>query len=275
MSIKWRLENVIRNIAKIIRGINVFGSGIEPNIEVDWRSVYLVDLLNALSKNLYQIVIAIDEAQILRMLKGFGKVDLTQILAYTYDNLSNVKVILTGSEVGLLHGFLGLENPKSPLYGRFIEELTITPFNRDASVQFLITGFRQYGIEVTMSEILDAVDKLDGIVGWLTYYGNAKVRGITNINEIYRRAMELVNDELRSLLGRSTYYELVLEAIARGKKRFNEIREYITLRLNKYLAPGEIERVLNNLMKMSIISRVSHGEYEIVDPIVRMKISQV
>ncbi|ADY01002.1 ATPase [Vulcanisaeta moutnovskia 768-28] len=171
MSIKWRLENVIRNIAKIIRGINVFGSGIEPNIEVDWRSVYLVDLLNALSKNLYQIVIAIDETQILRMLKGFGKVDLTQILTYTYDNLSNVKVILTGSEVGLLHGFLGLENPKSPLYGRFIEELTITPFNRDASVQFLITGFRQYGIEVTMSEILDAVDKLDGIVGWLTYYG--------------------------------------------------------------------------------------------------------
>ncbi len=87
--------------------------------------------------------------------------------------------------------------------------------------------------------------------------------------------MQLVNDELRSLLGRSTYYGLVLEAIARGKKRFNEIREYITLRLNKYVAPGEIERVLNNLMKMNIISRVSHGEYEIVDPIVRMKFSQV
>ncbi len=172
LSIKWRLENAIRNITKIIRGINVLGSGIELNIEVDWRSVYLTDLLNALSKNLDQIVIAIDEAQTLRMLKGgFGKIDLTQILAYTYDNLSNIKVILTGSEVGLLHDFLGLENPKSPLYGRFIEELTITPFNRDASIQFLITGFRQYGIEIKMSEILDAVDELDGIVGgWLTYY---------------------------------------------------------------------------------------------------------
>ncbi|WP_054843564.1 ATP-binding protein [Vulcanisaeta souniana] len=72
----------------------------------------MTDLLNALSKNLSQIVIAIDEAQILRMMRGFGKIDFTQVLAYTYDNLNNVKVVLTGSEVGLLHDFLGLDNPQ-------------------------------------------------------------------------------------------------------------------------------------------------------------------
>ncbi len=158
LSIKWRLENAIRNIARAVRGgINILGSGVELNVEIDWRNAYLTDLLSALSMNLSQIVIAIDEAQILRMMKGFSKIDFTQVLAYTYDNLNNVKVVLTGSEVGLLHDFLGLDNPKSPLYGRFVEELTIKPFSRDASIQFLITGFRQYGVEVTINEVLDVV----------------------------------------------------------------------------------------------------------------------
>ena len=274
LSVRWRLEGIIRSIARIVRGVNVLGSGVELSVEIDWSRTYLTDLLNALSRHLDVFVLSIDEAQVLRMLKGFGKVDMVQVLAYVYDNLSNVKVILTGSEVGLLHDFLGLDNPKSPLYGRFIEELTIRPFNKDLSIQFLITGFRQYGVEVSMGEILETVDRLDGIVGWLTYYGNARVRGITNVNEIYRRAVELVNDELKSLLGKSMYYGVILEAIARGKRRFNEIKDYVMTRLNKYVAPGEVERALSNLMKMSIINRVTHGEYEIVDPIVRMRFSQ-
>ncbi len=88
--------------------------------------------------------------------------------------------------------------------------------------------------------------------------------------------MKLIDGELKSLLSRSIYYGLVLEAIARGgRKHFNEIREYITLRLNKYVAPSEVERALSNLMKMSIITRVAHGEYEIMDPIIRMKFGQV
>ncbi|WP_054843565.1 hypothetical protein [Vulcanisaeta souniana] len=87
--------------------------------------------------------------------------------------------------------------------------------------------------------------------------------------------MKLIDGELKPLLNKSIYYGLVLEAIARGRKHFNEIREYITLRLNKYVAPGEVERALSNLMKMSIVSRVTHGEYEIMDPIIRMKFSQV
>ncbi len=173
LSVRWRLEGIIRSIARIVRGVNVLGSGVELSVEIDWSRTYLTDLLNALSRHLDVFVLSIDEAQVLRMLKGFGKVDMVQVLAYVYDNLGNVKVILTGSEVGLLHDFLGLDNPRSPLHGRFIEELTIRPFSRDLSIQFLITGFRQYGVEVSMGEILEAVNRLDGIVGWLTYYGNA------------------------------------------------------------------------------------------------------
>ncbi len=275
LSTKWHLKSIIRSISRVIKGISVFGSGVEFNVEIDWRSVYLTDLLGALSRSLDQLIVSIDEAQLLRMLRGFGKVDFMQILAYVYDNLSNIKVILTGSEVGLLHDFLGLDDPRSPLYGRFVEELTINPFNRDSSIQFLVMGFRQYGIEVEMNEILNVVDKLDGIVGWLTYYGNARVHGITDINEIYRRAMELINDELKALLGKSMYYGVILEAIAKGRRRFNEIREYVAFRLNKYIAPGEMERALSNLMKMSIVNRVTHGEYEVIDPIIRARFSQI
>jgi nicotinate-nucleotide pyrophosphorylase (carboxylating) len=86
--------------------------------------------LSRVSDNLDRFVLAIDEAQWLRLLKGHGKMDMALVLAYVYDNLSNVKVILTGSEVGLLHDFIGFNDVRSPLYGRIMDELTLEPFSR-------------------------------------------------------------------------------------------------------------------------------------------------
>ncbi|MEM1621070.1 MAG: hypothetical protein QW536_03780 [Metallosphaera sp.] len=50
-------------------------------------------------------MVVIDEAQELRKVRG---VNLLPSLAYAYDNLRNVKFILGGSEMGLLHDTLGL-----------------------------------------------------------------------------------------------------------------------------------------------------------------------
>ncbi len=59
---------------------------------------------------------------------------------------------------------------KSPLYGRIMDELTLEPFSREKSMEFLRLGFRQYGVDVDENEVREVVDRLDGIVGWLTYY---------------------------------------------------------------------------------------------------------
>ena len=47
-----------------------------------------------------------------------GEKELLALFAHAYDSLPNQRIILTGSEVGLLHDFLGINDYESPLYGR-------------------------------------------------------------------------------------------------------------------------------------------------------------
>ncbi len=47
-------------------------------------------------------MIVFEEAQYLR----YSRINFGSLLAYIYDNLLYLTVILTGSEVGLLHDFL-------------------------------------------------------------------------------------------------------------------------------------------------------------------------
>jgi AAA+ ATPase superfamily predicted ATPase len=56
-----------------------------------------------------RLVLAIDEAQEFGKLAGY---DLTGPLAHIYDYVSNVQIIVTGSEVGLLRDFLGGRGPR-------------------------------------------------------------------------------------------------------------------------------------------------------------------
>lgn len=127
------------------------------------EAIKIFEALNGLGKT----VVAFDEAQYLR----FSAVGLRTLLAYIYDHLKNIKVILTGSEIGLLHDFEGLEDPDSELYGRYYKTIEVMPFTRETSEEFLRTGFKQLGADVDQRVIERAADELGGIVGWLLYFG--------------------------------------------------------------------------------------------------------
>jgi len=72
------------------------------------------------------LVVAFDEAQLLRFLTGGkGKIDFREFFAYIYDNLKNIRLVLTGSEMGLLLDFLGFNESGKPLYGRYREEIIL------------------------------------------------------------------------------------------------------------------------------------------------------
>jgi len=90
---------------------------------------------------------------------------------HAYDSLPNLRIILTGSEVGLLHDFLGVDNYESPLYGRGGGEIYVRPFDEKTSKEFLRTGFREAGLDVSEDTIDRAVSILDGIPGWLVLFG--------------------------------------------------------------------------------------------------------
>lgn len=160
----------LRRLLRGIRGISF--SGIE--VKLSWGGVgrvEFVDVLERLSeiseREGRRVVIIIDESQELRKLRGY---DLLNPLAYSYDNLK-VSFILTGSEVGMVYRFLRLNDPSSPLFGRAMTEIRITPFPSDKALEFLRRGFEEVGIKVTEESLHEAVNNLGGVPGWLTYYG--------------------------------------------------------------------------------------------------------
>lgn len=101
-------------------------------MKLSWgnEKVELSDILERLSdiseKENRAVIIVIDESQELRKLKGYN---LLSPIAYSYDNLST-KFILTGSEIGMVHKFLKLNDPKSPLFGRAMSDVVVKPFPR-------------------------------------------------------------------------------------------------------------------------------------------------
>lgn len=114
--------------------------------------------------------------------------------------------MFTGSEVGLLHDFVGIDDYSSPLYGRISEEIEIRPFPRELSEEFLRRGFAEVGVKVPEDEIRRAVDELDGIPGWLVEFGfNYWKKGSFEkaIETTMNRAKAMIKEELFELEKRS------------------------------------------------------------------------
>ena len=118
---KWGSR--ILNALKSIRGVEV-NTGPPPSVSLAWGrsrgdTADLPGLFASLGKaaesQKTKFVIAFDEAQEFRRLAGY---DLAKLLAHVYDYVPSVQLVLTGSQIGFLHEFLGVEDPKAPLYGR-------------------------------------------------------------------------------------------------------------------------------------------------------------
>lgn len=151
------------------------GAGIQfdftPNNEID-----LTALFQALDKwandNDTKVILAIDETQELAKVNGFS---FDTILAGIFDKCDNIIIVLTGSEMGLLYEFLGDNDSTRALYGRPRDDIKLKSLPESLSKQFLIKGFREKGInpeiDVPTATILNnAVQNLDGIIGWLIIF---------------------------------------------------------------------------------------------------------
>lgn len=269
--IRGRFSEII-DYLKRIRAVSIGGYGVEFN----WRDGELSLSLILSRMNEYaedhgsRFVVVIDEAQELRFMKGYNRLDARQVLAYSYDNLGRVKFILTGSEVGLLYDLLQLHRRSSPLYGRAYDEVVINRFDRETSIEFLEAGFTEVGMNVQRSILEMVVESMDGIPGWLTLYGYeaAKRRNAEVIGEVLGKAIELALDELKKIAKLSNVYGHVLRAIAMGYRNWSYIKRVVEAWMGMQIHDETLRRALNRLIDMSIISKVN-GEYEFIDPIYR------
>lgn len=212
-------------------------------------------------------VIAFDEAQYLRL---GGKTKYDGIIAWSMDNLSNITYILTGSEIGVLKDFLNYEDVKAPLYGRFRNEITVGRFDAERSKKFLSKGFEEQGLKVEKVELDNVVAQIDGIAGWLTYYGYfrsvKKLAYEKAMERVYAEGSKITMDEVDRLLSKSRgRYLHLLKAVAEGIDSWAEIKRYITAKAGK-IPDTRLASLLDSLLKFGFIEKDGNS-YRIVDPI--------
>jgi len=256
---------------KAISGISIFGVSVKFSEAV--RQSTIISNLETLDKIARErVIIVLDEAQYLRFLR---QLNLLNIMAYTYDNLQNIGFILTGSEVGLLEEYLKLDDPTSPLYGRFIRVIKVKRFTKEQAMDYLVKGFKEAKMTPDIGHIESIVDALDGIVGWLSLYGYIAVdKGNPNLPyDVFKeRAFKLIKSELDKLLKKSKYYKLILKAIALGNTAWSEIKEYIEYKLKRRINDSTLARYLKKLVKHSIIRKKEKGrkiQYEFEDHLIK------
>lgn len=269
-------RNKLISLLKNISSINL--KGIELQISGKKDPLCLADVLkevdSVMGKKSKRLIIAFDEAQILRFYGKDGS-DLLYLMAYCYDNLDNIVFMLTGSEIGLLFDFLKLEDPEMPLFGRYIQEISLSRFEPPQSKEFLKKGMQELGHTISDNNLEKVVARLDGIVGYLSIFGYECYRNDYDIEKSLEKAENLadslVKQEISSLVNRSLNYAYCLNAIALNMNRFSLIKKFIQANYGG-IYDSTLSNILNSLQKHSIID-VEYNKrkkiYYFPDPVVQ------
>ncbi len=263
---KWQTK--ILKALKQVKGASILGN----SISLDWSRqgtdlTHLFDTVNQWAENnKVKFLIAFDEIQLIR-----GEKSIPRLFAHIIDYNQNICLIVSGSEIGLLFDFLGFDDPESPLYGRYYTEITMHPFTPEESKEYLTTGFKQIKLKPNQTIIEQAIENLDGIVGWLTLFGTrCREAGKTNdtiLEQVITEGGKLARAEAKNLVKHSSRYAVALNYIATAKKAsWTQIKAIIEAKENRTLPNPTISDILNKLVKTSTIQK-NNGEYTIPDPL--------
>ncbi len=248
----------IKDLLKRAKAFRLSSIGIEanPSVNVDVTSILRI-FNDWAGRHNTRFIIAFDEAQYLRF-SGATRYD--GIFAWAYDNLENLTIMLTASEVGIIRDFLKLDNPKAPLYGRYVREIMLRKFTSNQCREFLKKGFNELGMNIPNHEIDEVINKLDGIPGWLTLYGY--YRGVQKLNhkrsleKVFETGSKLVMGELEKIIAPSRRrYLAILEAITRGATHWIQIKTHVEYRTRTRIADKNFTDLLKKLVKYGAIER--------------------
>jgi len=269
---------------KGVRGVNVCLN--PPGVTLSWGpgragafdpAPLFETLSNIASERGERFVLLLDEAQELKRLVDY---DLVRILAYTFDHLRGLQVVITGSQVGFLHDFLRMEDPDSPLYGRLICEVSLPHLREDQALEFLRLGFRQVGIRPAEELLEEAVRRLDGIIGWLTYLGaRARERGSLDsevLEETIRKGSRLAAKEFENFLAthpaEGRYRLLAKRGSQPGGATWSELKRTLEAKEGKKIPNRRVTELIENLVKGGFFVK-ENGRYRIADPLLAAALS--
>lgn len=222
------------------------------------------ELFEFLGSQQEKVIIIIDEYTYLKKTSDAHYID--SLFQRIVDSLkNNIDLVLLGSYVGMMKELLQQENP---LFGRFSLILHIRPFDYyDASLFYTELSasakpalYAVFGGSPFVNVLIDEEENLEGNIERLLLNANSPV-------SIY---MEYI---LLAELSKVANANMILSALANGKKRYGEIEQLISGNSN-----GSLDKQLKNLLEMEIIQKVypinkkndkKKTFYEISDNLVR------
>ncbi len=211
-----------------------------------------------------KLFVFIDEAQRMKTM------ELAELLSYFYDRHSGIKFILSGSEVGLMEEVLGGDASTHPLYGRLIVKIKMSRLTKEKSFEFLKAGFKQVNVKVSKKELNQAVDRLDGLIGWLTMYGYE--RGVLNKKNALKiteeRAVGIVMSELSAFLRNRRNREMYLNIIkyAKGGIEWKALKTALEAERKKPINPNVLAFAIDELLRYSFLEKQGN-KYILPDPL--------
>jgi len=258
----------LENLLQSVKGMSV--SGVTVNFTAKSRLTFLgtLEKLSRWGESTGKpVVLALDEAQEFMLFPKFDS-----LLAYVYDSFNGVKLVLSGSEVGVLDLMLGRTKAKAPLFGRPYFEIEMGRLPKHKAEEFLKAGFEQMGRTAVTENILEAVDRFDGIIGWLTNYGYYATR--LGHKEAVKKTLEegarLIKEELDYFLAqrrqaRSRYLG-ILRMIA-TPLAWSEVKRGLSVRLGVTVSDKQLSRYLSELVDYGFAVKTDN-RYVLADPLI-------
>jgi hypothetical protein len=266
-------HRVLRELLGRIEGVSVAGVRIDI---VRRKRPVLVRVLEELGKwgesRGEPVVLALDEAQEFRL---FPKFDA--LLAHVYDYCRGIKLVLAGSEVGVLDEFLGKKKPKAPLFGRPYFEIEMRRLPEEKAEEFLREGFRQLGRRPNPSEISEAISTFDGIIGWLTSYGYhaSRIGHRRAVDRTIEEGTKLVREELEAFLAprrqARARYLWILQMLA-SPKSWSEVKRGLAAKLGRVVSDKQLSHYLSELVGYGFAIQADR-RYRLADPLVARAVS--
>ncbi|MBB5255290.1 AAA family ATPase [Sulfurisphaera ohwakuensis] len=222
----------------------------------------LIELLNSLN----DFILALDEVQELsKVSKQF-----LDILGNVFSTNPKLRFIFTGSYIGVMRILL---NPpaESPLHGRPPAVLTLKPFDKEKAKEFLRKGMEELNVKFDKED--EVVKRLDGVVGWLTLFGNLyAVRGLNfdkALKETVEEGKKIMAEEFSHFLEDKVNKELYVEIMKTVKivSRWKEIKRGVEVTLGK-VDDKVFSNALESLVNSGFVEK-RDNEYIITDPVLR------
>jgi AAA+ ATPase superfamily predicted ATPase len=268
-SFEFKLAEELKSVkglpAKLLGKLESIDVGVKLSFKSDESLWEILKTLNP--------VIAIDEAQ---MLNGTG---VDTFLAAVYDN-TKCKIILTGSEIGVLDTLVGKDEPKAPLFGRTYSEIRMHPLPREKSAEFLALGFRECDKVIPEDVLNKALDRLDGIVGWLAMFGSLSIS--TKFDVALETAVDkgasLAYSELGSFLdmrpSAKRRYLSLLKILAEKDSSWADLKRALQVELKEEISDPQFSNYLNSLVSYGFLV-TKEGVYSIPDPLLRQALRTI